>query len=147
MTLIVDVSGDESKIQCCEEQYCIGTWTVRSMNQGNLDMIKQEMARGNIDILGISELKCTGTGEFDSGDHYIYYCGQESRRRNGEALIINKRVWNAVVGCNRIKDRMILVHFQGTSFSITEIQAYTPTTDAKEAKVDWFYEDWQEILN
>ena len=144
MTLIVDVSGDESKIQCCEEQYCIGTWTVRSMNQGNLDMVKQEMARGNIDILGISELKCTGTGEFDSGDHYIYYCGQESRRRNGEALIINKRVQNAVIRCNLKNDRMISVHFQGKSFNIAVIQGYAPTTDTKEA--DQFYDNLVDLL-
>ena len=88
----MDVSGDESKIQCCKEQYCIGTWNVRPINQGKLDVVKQEMVRVNIDILGISELKCTGMGEFNSGDHYIYYCGQESHRRNGVALIINKRV-------------------------------------------------------
>ena len=120
MTLM-DVSGDESKIQCCKEQYCIGTWTVRSMNQGKLDMVKQEMARGNINILGISELKWTGMGEFDSGDHYIYYCGQESLRRNGEALIINKRVQNAVLRSNLKNDRMISVHFQGKSFNVTVI--------------------------
>ena len=81
MTLIVDVSGDESKIQCCEEQYCIGTWTVRSMNQGKMEVVKQEMARVNIEILGISELKWIAMGEFNSDDHYIYYCGQESLRR------------------------------------------------------------------
>ena len=87
----MDVSGDESKIQCCKEQYCIGTWYVRSMNQGKLDVVKQEMARVNIDILGISELKWMGMGEFNSEDHYIYYCGQESLRRNGIVLIVNKR--------------------------------------------------------
>ena len=120
MTLM-DVTGDESKIQCCKEQYCIRTWTVRSMNQGKLDMVKQEMARGNINILGISELMWTGMGEFDSGDHYIYYCGQESLRRNGEALIINKRVQNAVLRSNLKNDRMISVHFQGKSFNVTVI--------------------------
>ena len=88
----VDVTGDRSKVRCCKEQYCIGTWNVRSMNQGKLEMVKQEMARVNIDILGISELKWTGMGEFKSDDHYIYYCGQESLRRNGVALIVNKRV-------------------------------------------------------
>ena len=86
----MDVSGDESKIQCCKEQYCIGTWNARSVNQGKLDMVKQEMVRINIDILGISELKWTGMGEFNTGDHDIYYCRQESLRRNGVALIINK---------------------------------------------------------
>ena len=86
----MDVSGDESKVQCCKEQYCIGTWNVRSINQGKLDMIKWDMARVNTDILGISELKWTGVGKFNSEDHYIYYCGQEFLRRNGVALIINK---------------------------------------------------------
>ena len=88
----VDVTGDRSKIRCCKEQYCIGTWNVRSMNQGKLEVVKQEMARVNIDILGISELKWTGMGEFNSDDHYIYYCGQESLRRNGVAIMVNKRV-------------------------------------------------------
>ena len=85
----LDVSDDESKIQCCKEQYCIGTWNVRSINQGTLQVVKQEMARVNADILGISELKWTGMGEFNSDDHYIYYCRQESLRRNGVALIVN----------------------------------------------------------
>ena len=88
----VDVTGDGSKDQCCKEQYCIGTWNVRSMNQGTLEMVKQETARMNIDILGISKLKLTGMGEFNSDDHYIYYRGQESLRRNGAALIVDKRV-------------------------------------------------------
>ena len=95
---VVDMTGDRSKVWCCKEQYCIGTWNVRSMNQGKLDVVKQVMARGNIDILGISELKWTGMGEFNSGDHFICYRGQESLRRNGIALIINKGVWNAVLG-------------------------------------------------
>ena len=88
----MDVTGDGSKVRCCEEQYCIGTWNVMSMNQGKLDMVKQEMARVNIDILGISELKWTGMGNFNSDDRYIYYCGQESLRRNGVAIIVKKRV-------------------------------------------------------
>ena len=86
----VDVTGDRSKVQCCEEQYCIGTWNVRSMNQGKLQVVKQEMAKVNIDILGISELKWTGMGEFNSNDHYICYCGQESLRKNEVAIIANK---------------------------------------------------------
>ena len=86
------MTGDGSKVQCCKEQYCVGTWNVRSMNQGKLKVVKQEMARLNISILGISELKRTGMGEFKSGDHYIYYCGQESLRRNGVAIRVNKRV-------------------------------------------------------
>ena len=93
-----DVTGDGSKVQCCREQYRIGTWNVRSMNQGILEVVKQEMARVNVDILGISELKWTGMGEFNSDDHYIYYCGQEFHRRNGVAIMVNKRVRNAVLG-------------------------------------------------
>ena len=88
----MDVTGDGSKVQCCKELYCIGSWNVKSMNQGKLEVVKQEMARVNVDILGISELKWTGKDEFNSGDHYIYYCGQESLRRNGVAIIVNKRV-------------------------------------------------------
>ena len=88
----VDVTGDRRKVQYCKEQYCIGTWNVWSMNQGKLEVVKQEMARVNVDILGISELKWTGMGEFNSDDHYIYYCGQESLRRNGVAIMVNRRV-------------------------------------------------------
>ena len=102
----MDVTGDESKIQCCKEQYCIRTWTVGSMNQGKLDVVKQEMVRININILGISELKWTGMREFNSDDHHIYDCGQESHKRNGVALIINKRVRNAALGCNLKNDRI-----------------------------------------
>ena len=108
---VVDVTGDRSKVRCCKEQYCTGTWNVRSMNQGKSEMVKQEMARVNIDILGISELKWTGMGGFNSDDHYIYYCGQGSLRRNGLALIDNKRVQNSVLGCNLKNDRMISVYF------------------------------------
>ena len=88
----MDVTGDRNKVRCCEIQYCIGTWNVRSMNQNKLEVVKQEMAKVNIDILGISELKWTGMGELNSDDHYIYYCGQESLRGNGAAIIVNKRV-------------------------------------------------------
>ena len=109
----MDVTGDGSKVHCCKEQYCIGTWNVRSMNQGELQVVKQEMARVNIDILGISELKRTEMDEFDSDDHYIYYCGQEFLRRNGVAIMVNKRARNAVLGCNLKNDRMISVRFQG----------------------------------
>ena len=118
---VVDGTGDGSKIRCYKEQYCIGTWTDRSVNQGKLEVVKQETARVNVDILGISELKWTAEGEFNSDDHYIYYCGQESLRRNGIAIIVNKRVQNAVLGCNLKNDRMISVHFQGKPFNITEI--------------------------
>ena len=89
---VVDMTGDRSKVRCCKQQYCIGTWNVRSMNQGKLEVVKQDMARVNFDILGISELKWTGMGEFNSDDHYVYYCGQESLRINGVAIIVNKRV-------------------------------------------------------
>ena len=97
---VVDVTGDRSKVRCCKEQYCMGTWNLRSMNQGKLEVVRQEMARVNVDILGISKLRWTGTGEFNSDDHYIYYCGQESLRRNGVAIMVNERVQNAVLGCN-----------------------------------------------
>ena len=102
------------------------------MNQGKLEVIKQEMAGVNVDILGISELKWTGMGEFNSDDHYIYYCGQESLRRNGVAIIVNKRVRNAVLGCNLKNDRMISVHFQGKPLNITVIQVCAPTSNAEE---------------
>ena len=95
---VVDVTGDGGKVRCCKQQYCIGAWNVKSMNQGKLEVVKQEMARVNIDMLGISELKWTGTGEFNSDDHYIYYCGQDSLRRNGVANTVNKRVQDAVLG-------------------------------------------------
>ena len=116
------------------------------MNQGKLEVVKQEMARVNLDILGISELKWTGMGEFNSDDHYIYYCGQESLRRKGLALIVNKRVQNTVLGCNLKNDRMIFVHFQGKPFNITVIQAYAPTSNAEEADIEWFYEGLQDLL-
>ena len=106
------------------------------MNQGKLQVVKQEMARGNIDILGISELKWTGMGEFNSDDHCIYYYGKESLRRNGVAIMVNKRVQNAVLGCNLKNDRMISVHFQGKPFNITVIQVYAPSSNAEEAEVE-----------
>ena len=137
----MDVTGDGSKVQCCKEQCCIEIWNVRSMNQGKLEVIKQEMTRVNINILGISELKWSGMSGFNSDDHYIYYCGQESLRRNGVATIVNKRVRNAVLGCNLKNDRMISVRFQGKPSNITVIQVYALTSNAEEAEVEWFYED------
>ena len=116
------------------------------MNQGKLEVVKQEMARVNIDILGISELKWTGMGEFNSDDHYIYFCGQESLRRNGVAIMVNKSVRNAVLGCNLKNDRMISVRFQAKPLNITVIQAYAPTSNAEEAEVERFYEDLQDLL-
>ena len=140
------MTGDRSKIRCYKEQYCIGTWNVRSMNQGKLEVVKQEMARVNVDILEISELKWNGIGEFNSDDHYIYYCGQESLRRSGVAIIVNKRVQNAILGGNLKNNRMILVRFQSKPFNIMVFQAYVPTSNPKEAEVEWFYEDLQDLL-
>ena len=145
-TLVVNVSVDKSKIQCCKEQCCIGTWNIRSVNQGKLEVIRQEMVRVNVDILGISELKCNGMGEFNSDDHYVNYCVQESLRRIGVAIMVNKRVQNVGLGCNLKNDRMISVRFQGKSFNISVIQAYAPTSNAEEAEVEWFYEDLQDLL-
>ena len=116
------------------------------MNQGKSEVVKQEMARVNVDILGISKLKWTGMDEFNSDDHYIYYCGQESLRRNGVAIMVNKRDRNAALGCNLKNDRMISVHFQGKPFNIMIIQAYAPTSNAEEAEVEQFYEDLQDLL-
>ena len=137
---VVDVTGDGSKVRCCKEQYCLGTWNVRSTNQGKLEVVKQEMARVNIDILGISEIKWIGMGEFNSDDHFIYY-GQESLRRNGIVLIANKRPHIAVLGRNLKNDRMISVHFPDKPLNITVIQVYSPTTNAEEAEGEWFYEE------
>ena len=111
------------------------------MNPGKLEVVKQE-----IDILGMSELKWTGMGEFNSDDHYIYYCGQESFKRNGVAIMVNKRVRNAVLGCNLKNDRMISVRFQGKPFNITVIQVYTPTTNVEEAEVEQLFDDLQDLL-
>jgi len=116
------------------------------MNQGKLEVVKQEMARVNVNILGISELKWTGMGEFNSDDHYIYYCGQESLRRNGVAIMVNKRVRNAVFGCNLKNDTMISVRFQGKPFNITVIQVYALTSNAEEAEVEQFYDDLKDLL-
>ena len=122
------------------------------MNQGKLEVVKQEMARVNVNILGISELKWTGMGEFNSdllstfNSDFIYYCGQESLRRNGVAIIVNKRVQNVVLGCSLKKDRIISVHLQGKSFNIRVIQVYALTSNAEEAEVEWFCEDLQDFL-
>ena len=113
------------------------------MNQGKLEVVKKEMARVNVNILGISELRWTGMGEFNSDDHFIYYCGQKCLRRNGVAIVVNKRVRNAVHGCNLKNDRMMSGHFQGKPFNITVIQVYAPTSNAE---VERFYEDLQDLL-
>ena len=117
------------------------------MNQGKLEVFQQETARVNFDILGISKLKWTGMGEFNSDDHYIYYCGQESLRRNAVAIMVNKRVQNAVLGCNLKNDRMISVRLQGKPFNVTVIQVYAPTSNAEEAEVERYYEDLQDLLD
>ena len=141
----MDVTGDGSNIRCCKEQYCIEIWNVRSTNQGKSEVVKQEMARVNNDILGINELKWTRMGKFNSDDHYIYYCGQASLKRNGVVLIVNRRVWNALLGCSLKNDRTISVHFQGKAFNITVTQVYAPTTNAEEAEVEWFCDDLQDL--
>ncbi|XP_053217975.1 elongation factor 1-beta isoform X1 [Podarcis raffonei] len=143
---VVDVPGSEKKAERLKGKYCIGTWNVRSMDHSKLDVVKQEMARINIDILGISELKWTGVGEFSSDDHHIYYCGQESHRINGVALIVNKRVARLILGYNLKNDRMISIRFQGRPLHTTVIQVYAPATDAEETEIDQFYEDLQCLL-
>ena len=115
------------------------------MKQGKLEVVKQEMVRVNINILGISELKWDGMGEFNSDDHYIYYCGQETLRINGVAIIVNKSQ-NVVLGCSLKNDRMISVCFQGKPFNITVIQVYPLTSNAEEAEAEQFYEDQQDFL-
>ena len=131
---VVNGTGDGSRVQCCKEQHCIGTWNIRSMNQGKLEVVKQEMTRVNIDILGISELRWTGMGEFNSDNHYIYYCWQESLRRKEVPIRVNKRLWNALLGCNLKNDSKISVHFQGRPFNITVIQAYAQPVMLKKPK-------------
>ena len=116
------------------------------MSQGKLEVVKQEMTSVNIDILGIRELRWTGRGEFNSDDHYIYCCGQETLRRNRVAIMVNRRVQIAVLGCSLKNDRMFSVRFQGKPFNITVIQVYAPTSNADEAEVEWFYEDIQDLL-
>ena len=116
-TPALDATADGSKVRCCEEQYCVGTCNARSVNQGKSGVVKQETARVNVDTRGISALKWTRTGEFNSDDHYIYYCGQDSLRRNGVAIRVNKRVQNAVLWCSLKKERMSSVHLQGKPFN------------------------------
>ena len=141
---VVDVSDGELKAWCFKE-YCIRTWNVMSMNQGKLEAVKQEMARVNTNILKITELKWMGMGEFNSDEHYIYCCRQESLRRNGVALIVNRRIWNILV-CNLKNEKVILVCFQGNIFNLTVTQVYIPTTDAEETEIDRFCKDLQDLL-
>ena len=135
----VDVTGDRSKVRCCKEQYCIGTWNTRSMNQCKLEVVKQEMARVNIDILGISKLKWTGMGEFNSDDHYIYYCGQESLRRNGVAIRFNK-IPKCSTWMQSQKQQNDLCSFPRQTIQYHSNPSLCPTTNA-EAEVERFYED------
>ena len=128
-----------------KEQYCIGTWNVRSMNQGKLEVVKQKMARMNVDILGVSELKWTGMGEFNSYHHYIYYCRQESLRRNGVAIMVNKRVRNTVLGCN-LKNEGMISSFPRQTIQYHSNPSLCPTSNAEEAEVEQFYEDLQDLL-
>ena len=115
------------------------------MNQGKLEVVKQEMAKVSVNILGISKLKLTGMGKFNSYDYYIYYYEQKSIRRNGVAIIVNERVQNAVLGCSLKNDRMVSVRLQGKPFNIMVIQVYAPTSNAEEAEVEWLYEDLQDL--
>ena len=142
---VVDVSGSESNVQCCKEQYWIGSWSVQSMNQGKLDVVKQEIARVNIDILGICEWKWTRMGKFNSDDHYIYYCVQEYLKRNGVALKVNKKAWNTVFECSLKKDKIISFISKANHSTSTVIQVYAPTINAKEAEANWFDEVLQHL--
>ena len=143
---VVDVTGDRSKVQCCKEQYCIGTWNVRSMNQGKLRAIKQEIARVKVHILGISELKWMQMGEFNSDDHCIYYCGQESLRRNGVAIIVKKRSQECSTWMQSQKGRNDLCSFPRQIIHITVIQVYALISNAEEGEGERFYEDLQDLL-
>ena len=140
------MTGDESKVQGCKEQYSMGTWNVRSMSQGKLEAVKQEMARMNVDILGISELKWTGMGEFYSDDYYIYYCGKNPLQDMEYPSYSTKESDNAALGCNLKNSRMVSVCFQGTPFNITVTQVVALTSNAEEAEVEWSYEDLQNLL-
>ena len=136
----MDVTGDGSKVRCCKEQYCIGTWNVRSMNKGKLAVVKQEIVRVNIDIRGISELKWTGMGEFNSDDHYIYYCGQESLRRNGVAIMVNKSLKCSTWMQSQKRQNDLCLSPRQT-IQHHGIQVYAPTINAEETEVERFSED------
>ena len=142
---VVDVTGDGSSVQCYKEQYCIGTWNVRSMNQGKLEVVKQEMVRLNIDLLEISEVKWTGMGEFNSDDHYIYYYGQESLRRNGVAHRVNKSL-KCSAWVHSQKQQNDLGPFPREIIQYHSNPSLAPTSKAEEAEIEWFYEDLQDLL-
>ena len=145
--LVVDVIGGGSKVLGCKDQFCIRTWNVRSMNQGKLEVVKQELARVNTDILGISELKWAGMGEFNSDDHYIYYCGQDSLRRNGVAIIVNKRVQNVVFGSNLKNDRRISVHFQGNHWKSQQSKSIPRPVMLKKLKLNSSMKNYKTFKN
>ena len=140
----MDVTDDGSKVQCYKEQYCIGTWNVKSKNQGKLEVVKQEMARVNADIPGISKLKWTGMGEFNSDDHYIYYCGQESLRSNGVAITVNKSL-KCSTWMQSQKGQNDLCSFPRQTIQYQVIQVYAPNSNTEEAEVERFYEDLQDL--
>ena len=137
---VVDVTGDRSKVQCCKEQYCIGTWNVSFMNQGKLEVVKQEMARVNVDILGISELKWTGMGAFNSDDHYIYYCRQESLRTNGVDIMVNKESPKCSTWMQSQKQQNDLCSFPRQTIQYQGNPTLCPNSNAEEAEVEQFYE-------
>ena len=137
---VEDVTGDRSKVRCCKEQCCIGTWNVRSMKQGKLEVVKQEMARVNVDILGINELKWIGMGEFNSDDHYIYYCGQESLGRNGVAIVVNKSL-KCSTWMPSQKQQNDLCSFPRQTIQYHSNPNLCPNSNNEEAEAEWFYED------
>jgi hypothetical protein len=144
--LDADVYSCKRKIRSCLETHTIGTWNVRTMNQGKLDIVKSEMVRLNIDILGISELKWTGMGHFTSDEHEIYYSGNPDKRKNGVAIIVGKKVTEAVLGYNPKNERMISVRIQGSTINTTIIQVYAPTTGAEEEDTNKFYDELQQMM-
>ena len=139
--MVIEARFDAVKSNIAKDPGMLGPWIKANWKWSN-----RRWQEKKIDILGISELRWTGMGEFNSEDNYIYYCGQESLRRNGVAILVNKRVWNAVFGCNLKNDRMISVHFQGKPFNIMVIQVYALTSNSEEAEVERFYEDLQDLL-
>ncbi|CAM4849234.1 unnamed protein product [Rotaria magnacalcarata] len=142
-----DASSVEREVRCCKKPHTIGTWKVRTMNQGKLDVVKGEMSRININILGISELKWTGMGHFISDDYHIFYCGQENHRRNGVAIIVNKRLSNSVLGYNPKNDRIISIRLLGKPINVTVIQVYAPTTGADDEEIEDFYVSLQQLVD
>ena len=142
---VVNVTGDRSKVRCCKEQYCIGTWNVRSMNQGKLQVVKQEMARVNVNILGISKLKWIGMGEFNSDDRYIYYSGQESLRRNGVAITVNNSL-KCSTWMQSQKRQNDLCSFLRQTIQYHSKPSLCPTSNVEGAEVEWCYEDLQDLL-